>query len=281
MSLTWFALDWPLIEISGPDAITWLDGIVTCDVKSTIKGDAVWGTLLNKQGKVQAEFHAVLMDQKLYLGISGGEAEQTLTTLDGYLVMEDAELGRSNLKACWLIGPSAAEGAAELGLASHRSHIFDQPAVLCVLTTEQLDRLRLNPQVVWGNDETFDEVRVSAALPKYGVDYSEADNLHASGLERKVVDWQKGCYLGQEVVCMQEMRGKVRQRLVQIKSEAGQVLMNPGELKNDADEVVGICTSAKKCFGMARLKSPENTSGTRLWLFADGGRASAIPVVVT
>lgn len=281
MSLTWFAADWSLIQISGPDAVTWLDGIVTCDVKSTLKGEAVWGTLLTKQGKIQAEFQAVFERECLYLGISGGDAEQTLTTLDGYLVMEDAELQHSDLKACWLMGAGGSERATEQGLVAHVTQIFDQSAVLCLVTNDQLAELRLNPQLTWGSDEVFEEIRLRAGLPRYGVDYSSADNLHASGLERKVVDWQKGCYLGQEVVCMQEMRGKVRQRLVQIKSETGQALVSPGDIKNDADEVVGVCTSAKKEFAIARLKTPENVAGTRLWLIAPDDNTSRIPVLVS
>ncbi|HEY6079381.1 MAG TPA: tRNA-modifying protein YgfZ, partial [Polyangiaceae bacterium] len=51
-------------------------------------------------------------------------------------------------------------------------------------------------------------------LGSFGVDFDQRDNPHEASLDRVAVSWTKGCYLGQEVVCMQDMRGKVKRRLV-------------------------------------------------------------------
>ena len=66
----------------------------------------------------------------------------------------------------------------------------------------------------------LDQLRVVAGLPLYGVDFGARDNPHEASLDRRAVSWSKGCYLGQEVVCMQDMRGKVKRRLVRLDGHA-------------------------------------------------------------
>src|SRR5690606_24904679 len=55
--------------------------------------------------------------------------------------------------------------------------------------------------------------RLRHELPWGGIDFDASVRPHEAALERKAVSWSKGCYLGQEVVCMQDMRGKVKKRL--------------------------------------------------------------------
>jgi folate-binding protein YgfZ len=53
-------------------------------------------------------------------------------------------------------------------------------------------------------------------VPIHGVDIDEQRSPHEASLDRRAVSWTKGCYLGQEAVCMQDMRGKVKRRLVSV-----------------------------------------------------------------
>jgi folate-binding protein YgfZ len=73
-------------------------------------------------------------------------------------------------------------------------------------------------------------------LGVFGVDFGEHDNPHEASLDRLAVSWTKGCYLGQEVVCMQDMRGKVKRRLIALDGAA--VLLDAPELAGKAGEVL-------------------------------------------
>ena len=64
------------------------------------------------------------------------------------------------------------------------------------------------------------ELLAAHGLGVFGVDFGERDNPHEASLDRIAVSWTKGCYLGQEVVCMQDMRGKVKRRLVALEGSA-------------------------------------------------------------
>ena len=264
MSAYWFNPAWTTLRVFGPDAISWLNGIVTCDVQACVAGDTVWGALLTKQGKVLAEFHVLYELDSLYLVIAGGDPALALKVLDGLLVMEDAEVESSSRAFCWVTGESAQEEMTRLGLSGHPSAVFAQPAFLVGMEPGALVELQATEDRLWWNPQQFEQLRIMSHVPRFGVDYDDHDNLHAAGLERKVVSWSKGCYLGQEVVCMQEMRGKVRRNVVALTLDQPVTEQLPLALKNSAGEVVGQCTSLFGTTALAKVTAPENQTGTRL-----------------
>ncbi|HSC89595.1 MAG TPA: hypothetical protein VLC09_20070 [Polyangiaceae bacterium] len=220
--------EWPILRITGPDAATWLNGIVTCDVTRVVPERGEWGLLLTKTGKIAAELLVLGRSDDLWVCVCGGDAARVRETLDHYLVMEDAELRDApELGALVLIGPQA---AARGHAVSQGPKEPDSTEVFSALPwAEGLAVARILPkaslatgreQLVAAGASPLDgfpaELRFALGLPSYGVDYGEKDNPHEAALERRAVSWSKGCYLGQEVVCMQDMRGKVKRRLVRL-----------------------------------------------------------------
>jgi tRNA-modifying protein YgfZ len=196
--------------------------------------------------------------------IAGGDPALALKVLDGLLVMEDAEVESSSRAFCWVTGESAQEEMTRLGLSGHPSAVFAQPAFLVGMEPGALVELQATEDRLWWNPQQFEQLRIMSHVPRFGVDYDDHDNLHAAGLERKVVSWSKGCYLGQEVVCMQEMRGKVRRNVVALTLDQPVTEQLPLALKNSAGEVVGQCTSLFGTTALAKVTAPENQTGTRL-----------------
>lgn len=96
------------------------------------------------------------------------------------------------------------------------------------------------------SDEQWLELRLERLWPQYGVDYDESDRPHEANLDQRAVSWTKGCYLGQEVVCMQQMRGKVKRRASVFRADA--LFASPPEegtaLLDGDGKAVGRVTSA-------------------------------------
>lgn len=271
--LAWYAPQFSALRVHGVDAWNWLNGLVTCDVLAARKAQAVRGALLTKQGKIQAEFYVLEQDGAVVLAVAGGDAEVLASTLDGYLVMEDAEVQVAHLDFCWLFGERASDVARDLGMVGGALNAFRAPGYLGVSKPEHIERLRNDPVWTQWSEGQFEAFRIESGVAKWGVDFDQDDNLHAAGLERRLVDWSKGCYLGQEVVCMQEMRGKVRKSIVGLAVSGEAQALTPGELVNEAGESVGRITSASGDFGMGQVRSPENMQGTRLYLRGSGDPA--------
>lgn len=254
--------DWATLRVVGPDAASWLNGLVTCNVLSVGGGRGAWGTLLTKQGKIAAELQIVGEKSELFVAVSGGEADATRQVLDGYLVMEDAEIESSDLG--WVVfGEGSKKAVSDLGFVLFQLPWTSVPVFVACGEKAEIEVLR---QVVAAH--TLDQAQWHAwtlrqGVPRFGLDYDERDNLHAASLERRTVDWQKGCYLGQEVVCMQDMRGKVKKRLVHVRASSGNI--TPGaDLSTSAGEVVGRVTSSDGEVGIAMVRAPHYEAGVVL-----------------
>lgn len=276
--------------MTGADAKSWLNGLVSCDVSQVSPGSAAFGLVLNKQGKIQSEAEIVASDGGLLVGVSPGTAPGLLALLDKFLVMEDAELRDVSDAYTWAdfhgLGAAAlAENAAKAcGGTASLIHFTTDPAATLVFERDrvlELERfVERTPALHRASDAEWEALRIELGLGRFGVDFGEADNPHEAALDRRAVSWSKGCYLGQEVVCMQDMRGKLKRRLVPLLLDQGAplpavgspVLAGPGD--EPAGELTSVAQSSQpgKVVALARLKAPYFERKRALFV---GGRPAA------
>jgi tRNA-modifying protein YgfZ len=204
-----YSLPRDTLVVRGPDRKTWLDGLVTSKVTDVVPGVAGYGLLLTKQGKILTDAFLADDGSALFVGVAEGHGSALSELLDRYLVMEDAELTLAAPPVTWRL--LVDETAPHAGLAHGR-------LVLGSLEVE----LEVAPHATGAPPAAG--LLAEHGLGTYGVDFSERDNPHEASLDRLAVSWTKGCYLGQEVVCMQDMRGKVKRRLVAL--EGGAALLS-------------------------------------------------------
>ncbi|MBL8720772.1 MAG: hypothetical protein JNL79_32595 [Myxococcales bacterium] len=105
--------------------------------------------------------------------------------------------------------------------------------------------------------------RIAAGRAAFGVDFDEKNYVQECGLEARAVSFSKGCYLGQEVVCMLQMRGHVNKRLVQLAVPTG---IAPGAELTVDGQVVGAVTSVAGEAALAMVKYAHSEPGKRLSL---------------
>jgi tRNA-modifying protein YgfZ len=244
--------DWETLVVTGPDRRTWLEGLVTCELKNLTPGQGTWGLALNRQGKIQSVLWVVASPDALWLALAPGTGEAMETELSRMLIMEDAELERPEPAHVWLAlhGPNAARRAAELAeLAGGHSGPIDFTglggAALVIPKEREAELLEACRGELLGEQDWL-RLRLERGVPKFGTDFDGQDRPHEAALERRAVSWTKGCYLGQEVVCMQDMRGKVKRsvRTFDVQAPEG-AAMGPGAVLLDASgQSIGTVTSA-------------------------------------
>jgi len=264
------------LSVTGSEAKSWLNGLVTCDVLKVEPGRGAFGLVLNKQGKIQSEVEVVANSEGLLIGVSPGVAERLVTSLDKFLVMEDAQLSDVSADYLWAdfhgLGAAAlAEAAAKLcgGSAANIRFTAEAAASLVFERDELLELERFierTPALRRATDADWEALRIAQVFGRFGVDFGEADNPHEAALDRRAVSWNKGCYLGQEVVCMQDMRGKLKRRLIALAledhAEAPPPAVGSPVTVGDSAEAVGELTSVArspltgKLLALARVKSP-------------------------
>ena len=263
-ALITFRDDLETLVVSGPDRLEWLEAVLTCDVAGVTKDSGRWSLALTKPGKILGDLLLVETGATVYLGVPGHARERVQGFLAGFLVMEDADIvwspdflwatahgplalewasraagdarGHAASVALTGLGDAALVYPRQADEAVRRVAAADSPVVRRIAADASL--------VAVASAEDWERLRVERAVPLYGKDFSDATSPHEASLERRCISWEKGCYLGQEAVCMQEMRGKVKRRTVLLRVE-GPVVPEPGTKAFDsAGALVGETRTA-------------------------------------
>ncbi|HVJ19553.1 MAG TPA: hypothetical protein VM686_29235 [Polyangiaceae bacterium] len=272
------------LVVRGPDAKSWLNGVVTCDVKALSEQRGTVGLLLTKQGKIQTDLLLLEGSGSIYLRVAPGLASNVHAELDRMLVMEDAELvdRSAELVFITLHGPQAVElGRAQGALAFGEVDPTGHGGAALVIERERLAALEQGLRELGAGLDSGPEwlaLRLDGAWPEFGVDYAQSDNPHEASLDRRAIAWDKGCYLGQEVVCMQDMRGKLKRRVVGVELSGSELPPTGSEVRSAASgEVVGQVTSSGVAArgglrALAMVKAPFFAPGQELVLGNAAGR---------
>jgi tRNA-modifying protein YgfZ len=272
----------------GPDRASWLNGIVSCDVSTVSPGVGAWGLALNKQGKIVSDLSVVAGADLLLLSTAPGKASELCAAFDRMLVMEDAEIEDATGSFAWvrLHGPRAAESSAavapQFGAAHGAIDWTGLGGAAIAVARAELEPLqaallaRAGAAGLRASADDWERLRILRGVPRFGVDFDSRDNPHEASLDQRAISWKKGCYLGQEVVCMQDMRGRVKRRVVLLSLESATPPAAGSPVSSDGDSV-GEITSASPANGggsvaLARVRAPFDEPGRVLQV--DGRSAS-------
>ncbi len=231
------------LEMLGEDRDRFLGGYVTCEVKGLAPGTGVYGFVTSVKGRVLADPVVLALDDRLWLELPPDRAQEISQHLGKYAIFDRVEIQPLEaMSAFSLIGPHAAEalGAAvevpeavwshrpaevagaevrvvrepafELGGREIPAWTIWVPTAAAAACFERLATSGAGGLVPIGH-RAFDSLRVEAGRPLYGLDFGSDNFPQETGLEGQAVSYEKGCYLGQEVVARIHYRGGVNRHL--------------------------------------------------------------------
>jgi tRNA-modifying protein YgfZ len=246
-----------VLEVTGSDRLSWLNGLLTCDLSSRTPGEVVLGLAVTQKGKIISDVVVVVEEASVRLVVERRTLDALLASFDHHLMMEDAEVTRRDDGVWFLQGPASERVLAAarasgvrgglLGVTHAASAVaLAEPGVESALFAEAL---RANGGL--GDAPGWDAVCVLAGMPRFDVDFDDTTYPQEAGFEKTAVSFQKGCYLGQEVVCMLEMRGHVKRKLVSLDVD-GQDVPARNAAVEDKGSAVGAVTSAVLADGSVR-----------------------------
>jgi folate-binding protein YgfZ len=251
-----------LVEVTGDDRATWLEGLITQSVTELEPGQSRYGCVINLKGRVLTDFQVGNVGDRLLIGLPRDRASTVIEHLEGRLITEDAELAdRSAEVAVMTIqGPGSAAlvglasdcGAIDIGgvpcQALSRSHT-GQPGIDVFAPAPMVDQVAgalVGLGVVPLSPEALETQRIAAGIPLYGTDFDEAVIPLEAGLN-DAIHWGKGCYLGQEVLARLAHRGHTNKELrvlhVDGPAQAGDEVWPAPEADNPRNKPVGRVTS--------------------------------------
>ena len=224
------------IRVTGSDRVRWLNGMVTNNIRDLAVGHGVYAFLLNPQGHILGDLHAYNRGESITVDTDSGQAEKILATFDHYIIMDDVEVTNlsEQLTALGIAGPKAREVLAAAGFAIPEMQPLQVQSVMwrgteCALVrgedaehvsyeiwlaparVKQLwDALRAAGATPVGC-EALELHLIVAGIPRYGVDIRERD-LPQETEQARALNFNKGCYVGQEIVERIRSRGAVHRK---------------------------------------------------------------------
>jgi tRNA-modifying protein YgfZ len=252
-----FLPDRGVVKVSGEDARNFLNGLVTADLTELKPGLGRFGALLTPQGKIIVDF----LITEAPAGHGGGflfdcprALAQTLADKLAFYKLR-AKVKVENLSddfgvlAAW-DGELAVK--PDLTFADPR----DQALGWRILAPEELKQKvadLIGAELV--ESDAYEVHRISLCVPRGGLDFAYGDAFpHETNMDRlKGVDFDKGCYVGQEVVSRMQHRGTARTRTVKVLLDGPRPETGVSILAGD--KVVGTMGSAAGAAGLALIRT--------------------------
>jgi folate-binding protein YgfZ len=220
-----------ILKVAGPDAAEYVQGQLTNDVEALAPNAGCYAALLDRKGHIRADMRVLQLESGwLWLDLEPEPAAAALQHLRTYSVGREVEV--EDVSEQWrvvsAIGPRAAELAGAEGLApehAQRVRDWDGIEVLSVATdlgvdlivrAEQAARLRellLAAGVAEAGEDAAEILRVESGRPRFGLEMNEGLMPAEAGITDRAIDFEKGCYIGQEPVARLHYRGKPNRRL--------------------------------------------------------------------
>jgi folate-binding protein YgfZ len=220
--------DRAVVRIAGPEAATFLQNVVTLDVPAVDSHGSGYGALLTPQGKVLWDFLLHRLDDGYAADVRAEEAEAFAKRLSLYKLRAKVEIGLApELAAFAAWGDGSAPSPSPQGGG-------EPPADPRL---PELGRRWVAPTDSVQTDATaadWHRHRIALSVPEGGVDFAFGDAFPFDAAMDSLhgVAFDKGCFIGQEVVSRMRHRGTARRRVVAIAAETA--LPDPG-----ADIVAG------------------------------------------
>ncbi|MBI3182414.1 MAG: folate-binding protein YgfZ [Myxococcales bacterium] len=274
-----------LVRVTGSERIDFVHGMVTQDVEKLPEGASAYAAMLTPKGAMVADARVLRRAEDVLLEVEPGYGAPAQQFLAKYLVSEDAELSDATpqLAALTVLGPRAREvwdSLAESNCHELVPLIPGAPSVDLLVPRASLERVFGRLLEAFGRPMGFDAlemVRVEHGVPRHGQDTGEATLPLEAGLER-AISYQKGCYIGQEVIARATFRGQVSRKLAGLL--LGELAPAPGTGLLAGGKKVGWLTSVVRSPKMGQqvalgyVQRSQLEPGTALEL--EGGGAATV-----
>jgi folate-binding protein YgfZ len=240
--------DRALILVSGPDAEHFLQNILTTDLDRLEDGQAKPGALLSPQGKILFDFLISRgRENTLRLDCRADVADDFIRRLMLYRLRAKAEIAKqeqSLVSVEW-------DGDSTASDSDSSCSEIDSTSVVDTRFADAAVRRRYGPPAGDGEGAAWDTLRIAHGVAESGSEYQLGDAFPHDVLLDQTggVGFQKGCYVGQEVVSRMQHRGTARRRVLLVSADAA--LPAPGSELTVDGRGVGTLGSTAGNIGLA------------------------------
>ena len=248
-----------LLAVRGADAAEYLQGQLTNEIEALAPETGCYAALLDRKGHLESDMRVLrLADHELWLDLEPDRGDAVLKHLRTYSIGREVEIedigDRHALVS--VIGPRSAQitGFDRLGPEHvQRRRDWEGIDALGVATDVGIDlivdasqRAALEERLAAAgaapvSEEAAEILRIESGRPRFGLDMGPESMPAEAGIVERAVDFEKGCYIGQEPVARLHYRGKPNRTLRGLRLSASAA---PGDALRLGDKDVGSVGSS-------------------------------------
>jgi folate-binding protein YgfZ len=289
------------LRITGNDRLRFLNGQITNDARKASETVAIEACVLNAKGKTNAHIF-ISAGPNCFFADAAAELRETLPArLERYVISDDVQIEdvTDQLSIFHVFSPTAPD-LSDCEIVSVRR--FAEPGWDIRADAAVHDDVlqQLSPTFGLLDSAAAEIMRIEQGIPRWGRELTEEIIPIEANLEGRAVDYEKGCYIGQEVISRIKMSGQTNKRLCglisldDIRLQAGMRLASAPEKGKEAGWITSATRSEKlgKEIALGYVKRGFNNPGARLAAASpsgggldalaseDSGAVTAIPVQV-
>jgi tRNA-modifying protein YgfZ len=277
------------LRITGNDRLRFLNGQITNDVCKASEAVAVEACVLNAKGKMNAHIFVSAAPECFWIDAAPELREAFPARLERYVIADDVQI--EDVTDRWSIFhvlSGTAPNLSDCRIVSARRFADRGWDIWSARHDDVSQQLSSTFDLV--DSAAAEIMRIEQGIPGWGRELTDQIIPIEANLEERTVDYEKGCYIGQEVISRIKMSGQTNKRLCGLISlddvplQAGMRLASTTEKAKDAGWITSATRSEKleKEIALGYVKRGFNNPGVRLDALApdSSGAVAAIPLQV-
>jgi len=207
---------WGRLRVAGADRVRFLQGLTTVNVETLADGAHGWGAILNPKGRVLTVIDIAHIGDAFLIACEPSVADKTRQILERYAVMDEVTFEP-------ITGPA------------HQT--WDDPVSVWRAPIAE------GAGDVADTDIAVERLRIRAGFLRYGVDVDD-DHFPFETPLTQFLDYEKGCYVGQEPVFRVHAQGNAARALRGLVIEGEAAVATGAKIKHPSKDNAGAVTSA-------------------------------------
>ena len=277
------------LRLTGADTFRFINGQITNDLRKVSETAAIEACVLNAKGKLNAHIFITTLGQSFLIDAEPELRETLRARLERYIIADDVQIEDVTDEFSLFHVLTEESPALKSGrIVSARRFAMIGWDVWSESARQDPVRHELASAYLFIDSAAADVMRIEQGLPRWGRELTDEIIPIEANLEQRTIDYQKGCYIGQEVISRMKMSGQTNKRLCGLISlnetplQRGMKLVAPSASGKEAGWITSTTRSTRlgKEIALAYVKRGFNNAATKLEaLSLDPGGAIPVEVV--
>jgi tRNA-modifying protein YgfZ len=258
------------LRVSGSDRLRFLNGQLTNDIRKATETNAVEACVLNAKGKMEAHLFVHAKADSFILDADPALQSTLQARLERYIIADDVQIEdvTAQLSIFHVIGAPRASFSFVTRVVSINRFGAEGRDIWSEAADHDQLAAELSKEFEFCDENCAEVFRIEQGIPRWGRELTGEIIPIEANLEQRCIDYDKGCYIGQETISRMKMSGQRNKQLCGLVSVKNIPLAPGMRLTGPEGKEIGWITSAirtgEREIALAYVKRGFNSVGSRL-----------------